>query len=211
MAAKDTHRHIQKPGHVFVNCPFDGEYQGLFDAIVFAVFDCGFTARCAKEIIDSGVIRIQTIERIIEECKFGIHDISRVELNPSGLPRFNMPFELGLFLGARRYGTGVQKEKGCLVLDSQKYRYLEFISDISGQDIKAHGNDKKKCISVIRDWLNDASGRKTLPGGKAIYKRFTKFEEDLPYLCRKLEAEPSELTFNDFATMVSEWLKAYEA
>jgi len=45
------------PGHedsVFVNCPFDEEYEELFDAIVFAVHDCGFVARCALEAIDSG-------------------------------------------------------------------------------------------------------------------------------------------------------------
>jgi len=32
------------------------------------------------------------------------HDISRTELNEHSLPRFNMPLELGLFLGASRFG-----------------------------------------------------------------------------------------------------------
>jgi hypothetical protein len=35
---------------------------------------------------------------MIEECRFGINDLSAVELGATaGLPRFNMPFELGLF------------------------------------------------------------------------------------------------------------------
>lgn len=27
---------------VFINCPFDDDYKPLFDAVVFAVHDCGF-------------------------------------------------------------------------------------------------------------------------------------------------------------------------
>lgn len=199
-------RGVQKAGDVFVNCPFDGHYQGLFDTIIFTVFDCGFTPRCAKEVNDSGIIRIEMIERIIEECKFGIHDISRVELNSNGLPRFNMPLELGLFLGAKRYGQHTQKEKRCLILDSEPYRYQEFISDISGQDIKAHRNNAEICVKIVRDWLNDASGRKTLPGGAAIHGRYSLFTKELPEMCSKLRVEPSELTFNDFANIASEWL-----
>ena len=56
------------PGYedsVFVNCPFDEEYEELFDAIVFAVHDCGFVARCALEAIDSGEARIDKILAII--------------------------------------------------------------------------------------------------------------------------------------------------
>jgi hypothetical protein len=44
---------------VFINCPFDPDYRPIFDALVFVVHDCGYFARCAKEIDDSGVIRIQ--------------------------------------------------------------------------------------------------------------------------------------------------------
>lgn len=201
----------QDANSVFVNCPFDAEYQSLFDATVFAVFDCGFTARCAREVTDSGEVRIDKIQRIIEESKFGIHDISRVELNENGLPRFNMPLELGLFLGAKKYGSGLQKEKRCLVLDSEPFRYQEFISDIAGQDIEVHGDDVGRCIRVIRKWLNDASGRKTLPGGTKIYKRYELFKRDLPELCNELDIDVGELTFNDFANLVSEWLRTQGA
>ena len=91
---------------VFINCPFDSQYRAIFYALVFAVHDCGYVARCALEVDDSGLVRIQKIEQIIADCRFGIHDISRVEPDPqTQLPRFNMPLELGLFLGARRYGN----------------------------------------------------------------------------------------------------------
>jgi hypothetical protein len=87
---------------VFINCPFDDRYRPLFHAIIFAVHDCGFLARCALELEDSGEERIRKIKRIIRECQYGVHDISRVQLDSgTGLPRFNMPLELGLFLGAQ--------------------------------------------------------------------------------------------------------------
>jgi len=119
-----------------------------------------------------------------------------------------MPLELGLFLGAKRYGHDAQRDKRCLIMDSERYRYQQFISDIGGQDVKAHGNDKKTCIRVVRDWLNDASGRKTLPGGNAIHEHYLAFEQDLPKLCRKLKIEKEELTYNDFAEIASSWLEA---
>ena len=43
------------PGYddgVFVNVPFDHGYKKLFDALVFAVHDCGFVAHCALESDD---------------------------------------------------------------------------------------------------------------------------------------------------------------
>lgn len=151
-------------------------------------------------------MRIDKIQRIIGECKFGIHDISRVELNENNLPRFNMPLELGLFLGAKKYGSGAQKDKVCLIFDTEKYRYQQFISDIAGQDIEAHGNDVETCIRIVRKWLNDASGRKTLPGYKAIYRRYRLFKTELPEICKELQVDLDEISFNDFAQFAFEWL-----
>ena len=45
------------------------------------------------------------------------------------MPRFNMPLELGIFLGAKRYGTGRQKQKITLVLDPSGTVISAFISD----------------------------------------------------------------------------------
>ena len=92
-------------GSVFLNVPFDKKYSRLSDALVFAVYDCGFVARSALGVEDSGKVRVEKILDIIEQSKFGIHDISRAGLDrATGLARFNMPLELGFFLGATRYG-----------------------------------------------------------------------------------------------------------
>ena len=124
--------------NVFLNHPLDSEFRPIRDAIVFAVHDCGFIARSALEASDASENRLEKIYRIIEESRFGIHDISRTELNETGLPRFNMPFELGLFLACKRFGGGRHRLKSCLVLDRTRYRYQQFLSDLAGADIESH-------------------------------------------------------------------------
>lgn len=96
--------------NVFINCPFDPAFRTLLEAIVFTVHDCGFVARSALEADDSSQVRIAKIYRIISDCGFGVHDLSRTELDPThSLPRFNMPLELGIFLGAKRFGDDTQR------------------------------------------------------------------------------------------------------
>ena len=193
---------------VFINCPFDDSYLPLFRALIFAVFECGLMPRCAQEVYDAGEVRIEKIARIIKDCRWGIHDISRTDLNASGLPRFNMPLELGLFLGAKRFGTGQHSRKSCLVLDRDRYRYQEFISDIAGQDIAAHANDPAAAIKAVRDWLSIAkAGIRRPPGGAAIAGRYSRFADELPRICADAELEVSELTFVEYADMASTWLR----
>lgn len=195
---------------VFINCPFDEQYQPLFQALFFSVVDCGFRVRCALEIEDASEVRFEKTLRIIRESKYGIHDISRTELDGiNSLPRFNMPLELGIFLAAKRFGAGNQKTKSCLILDYDKFRYQKFISDIAGQDIQAHNNDPKQLISKVRNWLRGLSQRPSIPGGSAIFSRYLTFVGELPDLCDNLKIHyPSELTYADYARVVSIWLKA---
>jgi len=90
---------------VFINVPFDRRYKKLFEALVFAVHDCGFEARSAREQDDGSQVRLDKLYEIIGECPFGIHDLSRTGLDTTyRLPRFNMPLELGIFLGAKKFG-----------------------------------------------------------------------------------------------------------
>jgi hypothetical protein len=158
---------------VFINCPFDPGYRPIFDAIIFSVSDLGFTARSSLEEDDAGESRLSKIERMVEECRFGIHDLSAVSLDvATGLPRFNMPLELGLFLGCKRFGAPRQSKKRTLILDRDQYRYRAFISDISGQDIRAHGGEPEEAIREVRNWLRVASNRTRLPGGAEVITSF---------------------------------------
>ncbi len=194
--------------NVFINCPFDLAYKPLFDAMVFAVHDCGFIARCALEEEDASQVRIDKIYNIIASCRYGIHDISRTELDEaSGFPRFNMPLEFGVFLGAKKFGVDIQKRKKCLVLDKEPYRYQQFISDIAGQDIQAHHNMPEELIRTVRNWLRTASGRRTIPSGSIIWERYKEFMRDLPRTVQRFQLTVEEMIFNDYTLMIEEWLE----
>jgi hypothetical protein len=206
------HAHGQAaPGYdldVFVNCPFDQSYRPIRDAIIFAVFQCGLRPRCALENVNSGQVRIDKIAGLIRDCRWGIHDLSRTELNANSLPRFNMPLERGLFLGASRFGNPEQRLKTCLVLDREPYRFHQYVSDIAGQDIVSHGDDPARAIQGVRDWfaasLRSATPR--LAGSGAIIARYHAFLLDLPRLCEWVERDPENLTFTDHAEAVSDWM-----
>lgn len=199
------------PKAVFVNCPFDGAYRPLFHAIVFAVVRCGFQPRCALEVNDAAQVRVDKIARIIEDCPIGVHDISRTELDAAhGLPRFNMPFELGLYLGARYYGGRAHKAKVCVILDREPYRYQKFLSDIAGQDISAHGDDQGQAIKAVRDFLNGLSGPRPLPSGDVLWAEYQRFLVALPAICARLEVTEGDLQYQNFLYIVTDWVSEDE-
>jgi hypothetical protein len=185
---------------VFINCPFDEDYRPLFHAMIFTIMRCGFEPRCALEVIDGAATRISKIEMLIEECRLGIHDISRTELDAaSQLPRFNMPLELGLFFRRQAVCDAAQRQKKCLVLDVERYRFQRFMSDIAGQDVEAHGGQIGEIIKCVRAFLNSASRGTPLSGPANIQADYAVFLEQLPEICRELALQPDELEFKDFA------------
>jgi hypothetical protein len=192
---------------VFINCPFDEEYVPIFRAIVFTVSLCGFVPRSTLEHDDASQVRIEKIYRLIGASPLGIHDVSRTELDAENqLPRFNMPLELGVFLGAKRFGAGKHRSKRCLILDRERYRFQKFISDIAGQDIKSHGNSPEAVIRVVRDWLRNAGDHARMPGGTHLWTQYRQFTEDLTGMCEKAQLTPAHLTFRDFYQLVLEWI-----
>ncbi len=152
--------------------------------------------------------RIDKIFRIIENCKYGIHDISRTELNVGNFPRFNMPFELGVFFGARRFGKNSQKNKNAIVFERTKYAYQQYLSDINGVDTKAHDNSADNIMRHIRNWLRTASRRSSIPGAQVIINDFNDFIDQLPSAAALFGfASINEIPFNDYCTMVEEALR----
>ena len=192
---------------IFINCPFDDEYWPLLQAVVFCVFECKNLPRSALESSDSSQARIEKIYEIINESQLGIHDISRTELSQTyNLPRFNMPLELGIYLGAKRYGEGRHLDKSCLVLDRDPYRYRIFCSDISGQDIKSHEGDPLKVIRVVRNWLNSREREIRILSASRIINHYESFQADIPRICAALDLDDHELDYLDYCSVVSAWL-----
>lgn len=197
---------------VFINCPFDPAYREISQAIVFALQRCGLIPRRADEAANSAKNRFEWILDILGKCKYGVHDVSRVELGAGGFPRFNMPLELGADLGCRKFGRPYQREKWLLILDSDEHRYDHTISDLSGQDIEVHHNNPTMCIRAVRRWLARSPWNilhHPIPGDQWIIDEYADFLTDLPAICAdpKLRWNPNDLAFVDLTKVIRDWIE----
>jgi hypothetical protein len=195
---------------VFINCPFDDEFKPLLRAMVFAIIASGYYPRCALDKTDGAEVRVSKIAAMIGECDWGVHDLSRVAVGAGGLPRFNMPMELGLPLGARLLGEARHRRKRALILDAQRHRYDAVLSDISGQDIEAHGNDPEQVIRCVRNWLSEHRSHNAapLPGAAAIQADYRRFQAEVEALLARRRLDAEDLTHSDFLWAVNDWIDA---
>lgn len=120
-----------------------------------------------------------------------------------------MPLELGVWLGAKRYGGPKDKQKRALVLDRLDYRYQVFCSDIAGQDPRSHNNDTSLIIRRIRNWLRNSPDYKNVrfPSAEKMISRYAQFRIDLPALSSAQSLNHRTLEFNDYSILVAGWLK----
>ncbi|MBK5961562.1 hypothetical protein CCR97_25635 [Rhodoplanes elegans] len=161
--------------NVFINCPFDDDYLSILRPVLFCVIDLGLAPRIALERTDSGQPRVLKIIDLIRTSKFAIHDLSRLRASRRGeFYRLNMPFELGLDVGCRVFGTRSLNAKRCLILEAERYRYQAAISDMSNSDIAVHGNDPLRALTEVRNWLSAQRGTRTR-GPAAVWSRFNDF------------------------------------
>jgi len=190
---------------VFLNCPFDRQYKPLLDAVLFCVHDCGFVARIALQDV-GGAVRLARIIEMIRGSRYSIHDLSRI-----GTPRLNMAFECGIFVGAQEFGTGRQRGKDLLVLDSVRNRYKKTMSDASGLDGAAHDNDPLNAIRCVRAFLARKS-KKPVPGAAYITRRYQRFVDQMPMLARRARVTTAELRSLDYVAdlmgLMVEWQRA---
>jgi hypothetical protein len=176
---------------VFVNCPFDDGFKPILRAMVFTIISSGYHPRCALDATDGAEVRVGKIARMIGECDWAIHDLSRVEVDAGGVPRFNMPMELGLHLGARLLGHGRQRRKKALILDAERHRYDAALSDISGQDIETHENDPNQAMRCVCCARLDSSTRRGHSVASAVAYSCSTFASTRTNLSRTSLVTPS--------------------
>jgi hypothetical protein len=199
------------PLNVFVNVPFDDDFAPLFEALVFTISACGYRIRCALEEDDSGNIRLEKLSRLIKESPRSIHDLSRVELGKNLLPRFNMPFELGLALGAKQFGGTSSRSNSLKIMVAKPFLMPTYLSDLAGTDPSAHANDPSEVIRIVRNYLHAKPSGGPLPGPTKLIAAHTDFKAAIPRLANRLEFKASEIGgFKDYRTYtwcVAEYLK----
>jgi hypothetical protein len=130
----------------------------------------GCKPRSALEESDSSTIRLEKIFRLIKFCRFSIHDLSRTELSEhNGLPRFNMPLELGIFLGIKQVTPeSIESIRYWLCNDAKmdgqpasviaqlfkkfESKFPEIVKRIGYQPNEPQYGD---VLKIIRDWLKE--------------------------------------------------------
>lgn len=196
--------------NVFINCPFDEGYRSCFEALLFGVMACGYRVRCALEDNDAANIRYNKLCELIRESPYSIHDLSRVELGANNLPRFNMPFELGLYQGARNFGGRKQKQKTALILVREPFSLPRYLSDAAGNDPAAHHGDPDLVIRMVRRYLHQRPDGSALPGAAIMQREFQRFRAETPKLAANLHLEPEDIhplnEYRNYLTLLTAFL-----
>lgn len=166
---------------VFINCPFDAQFEPLFHAIVFTVAALGFIPRCARETEGEADPRMLRIARGLLTSKYSIHDLSRFQgEGAENLSRFNMPLELGMALGIRYLGQQEARAAGAthnwLALVPENFVHHRVISDLAGYDALDHDQTVQRLIQRVASWLQMQADF-TPPGPKprAVFDAYPKF------------------------------------
>lgn len=184
---------------VFINCPLDEDYDSILQAILFCILYFGFYPRLAAERSDSGEARLDKIINLIESSKYSIHDLSRCQAVRKGEHyRLNMPFELGIDFGCRKYFGKGREDKKILILEERRYRYQIAISDLSGFDIQAHSGNYQIAVRKVRNWLVSEAGLKG-DGSARVLGAYADFQEW--HYETQLRAGFSEEDIQDYPTV----------
>jgi len=196
------------PLSVFINVPFDDAYDPLLEALIFAIQGSGYKVRCALEENDSGDIRLDKLARLIGESPRSIHDLSRVVV--PDLPRFNMPFELGMVMGAKRYSRSRKRDR-VVIMVNERFQFPAYLSDLAGNDTHPHNGNPHNVIGVVRDFLDHAPNGRPLPGRAALVETFDQFKRELPDIAHVIRHRVEEVhvrrNYRAFIWCVTEFLK----
>jgi hypothetical protein len=166
---------------VFINCPFDPEYQDCMLAIVFAVAAHDLVARSAQETERDAEPRFSRILKMISACKYSIHDLSRSRgEGGENLGRFNMPLELGMAAAFRFEREGSTRPHRWLALVPEGYIYQRFISDLAGFDPSRYDSSVPSIIREVSAWLRSLEDvRDPAPSASRILQAFSSFRNQL--------------------------------
>jgi hypothetical protein len=137
---------------VFLNYPFDSEFDGLANALHFPVVAAGLLPVCAKDLTVPDRPRLEILVDAIRNCRYSAHEFSRSRgEGDENFARMNMPLEMGMALFHALESQRSQHR--CAFFVPTQHEYKRFASDLSGLDPKCHQNDESLLVSLMYEWL----------------------------------------------------------
>jgi hypothetical protein len=167
---------------VFVNVPFDSEYERLFLALIAGLTCLGLNPKCVLEITATNV-RLRRLTELIARCPFSLHDLSRVQASRIGrfrIPRFNMPFELGLAAAISELADATEHQWS--ILETVRHRAWQSLSDVSGYDVAIHNGRAEGMFYVLLDIFGNLPQppHPTIASMRSVYRELRRYGNGLP-------------------------------
>jgi hypothetical protein len=134
---------------VFLNFAFDKRREYLYLSLVASVVGLGFNPRTVLEVpVDT--FRLERLRRLIKMCRYSIHDLSAVQVTakPHGVPRFNIPFELGLAVAVHLEN---RQRHSFRLMESKRHRLTQSLSDLNGFDPFIHDELPAGVFRAVRN------------------------------------------------------------
>jgi hypothetical protein len=154
-----------QPESVFLNLPFDSNFEPIFVAYVVGLVTLGFIPRSVLELDEDGAVRMERLFRLMRQCQGSVHDLSYGGKER----RYNMPLELGVAYALTRLSS-----KKIYVFEAKKYILKKNLSDLSHFDPKIHGMKGEKALVAIYDCFDSRLLTDPIEIGRPIYKRTIK-------------------------------------
>jgi len=141
---------------VFLNYPFDSEFEGLANAMHFAVIAAGLIPVCANDLSVPDRPRLEMLIDAIINSHYSAHDFSRFTgEGDNNFARFNMPIEMGMaiFHALHTQRSGHR----CAFFVATPHDHQAFVSDLAGLDPKHYGQDDFQLVVSVYEWLRDVA------------------------------------------------------
>jgi hypothetical protein len=145
---------------VFINCPYDDDFEARRDALILACVGTGFYPTSAIVDGPGGKSRIDRIFDELDGSILSIHDLSRATgEGGENLARFNMPLELGMamFLAHRE-----PDRHAWVALVPDEVSRTKLVSDLNGFDPEVYDGTVGQLVHRVTSFL--ASQPAALPG-----------------------------------------------
>jgi hypothetical protein len=158
-----------EPNACFLNIPYDQPFEKLYLAYIVGLTALGFAPRATLGV-PRDERRLGRIFRLIQTCRYSVHDLSRIQLDRKAprAPRFNMPFELGLAVAWANLNPQSHSWVGC---DAVPYRPVKSLSDLNGTDFHIHGGTVKGVLGALCNAFVSRGERPTVPRMMRTYLR----------------------------------------
>ena len=158
---------------VFLNIPYDPKFERLFLAYIAGISAYGMFPHATLEIADSSR-RLEKILNLERSCQYSVHDLSWVRLDPVSprVPRFNMPFELGLCVSDANRRQG--QKQNWFVFEAEANRLDKSLSDLKGTDPRIHDATVRGVLSGLRNIFSRPGRQPSVPQMMRIYRRLRK-------------------------------------